>query len=38
MTIKAQTAVEGDVINNESVSSNEQSGIGMQLVFVHSEF
>jgi hypothetical protein len=34
MTIKAQTAVEGDVINNESVSSNEQSG----MVFVHSEF
>ncbi|KAK2412441.1 hypothetical protein P8452_72809 [Trifolium repens] len=35
MTIKAQTAVEGDVINNESVSSNEQSGIDYGVVSVH---
>ncbi|MCH85562.1 glyoxalase/bleomycin resistance protein/dioxygenase, partial [Trifolium medium] len=33
ITIKAQTAVEGDVINNESVSSDEQSDYGV--VSVH---
>lgn len=33
ITVKAQTAVEGDVINNESLSSNEQSDYGV--VSVH---
>lgn len=33
MTVKAQTAVEGDVIENESVSSNEENDYGV--VSVH---